>query len=823
MIKHILTLCLFTLFAGKICGQSTTSQQLFFEKVHLRTDRQVYLAGEDLWFSAFLINAQNNRSINTSNTLYVEFFPIDRAYDSKKLIVKLEDGKGHGDFKLDDELKSGTYILRAWTNWMRNFGDNFIFEKEIKIVAKPQKDVDEKNKMASPPNKNRKPAVQPEKVKTGILFLPEGGSLVADVSSVIAFKTPNKMAIKGTITNGKGELITTLENEKGIGTFLFKPVAGETYQAEGHLGNGESFKQSLPAALTKGYGMYVIEKDSLYQIIISTNAISGLVGKDVLLAGKSHGLNCFNTQFTMRGLQQTVSVYKSNFPEGIASITLYDSEGRPNCERLVYVDYKSKPVLSISTEKPSYGPGETVRVNLKVSDADNNPLQGSFSIASLDDDLAKSGQSDIVSYLMLESELKGKLENPKQYFDVKNANRKKQLDLLMLTQGWRDFLWKRMADTAFNISQIPESGITISGSVKRKIGDAPIANSNVTIRSTGQNQSQLLTGVTNEKGTFFIDGFKFTGEQKFAVTAVNKKIENEGWIKLDPLFKPTAFKDDVKYLTDSIPDSMSKQILEKHEFLMKKKNSMGNGIMLDEVKIKNKSRVILGNTVLNKMGYIDEEFVISARDSDYQNLSHYLLANSKQALPDPSGETNYVVFGGVYPRLLINNKEMFFMDDVVPADYSEQTEEEDASSKNIDYQIRNNIYDTYLNLPMSEFKHVTIKHMVGMIPGKGPKDFFLVYLTLQEGTLLGAKGNPISVKTSGYYQAREFNPEAVDDKKTDESFTFFWNPLIKTDLNGAASFSFKSPAEKMKLRLAVEGLESNGNPLAAEQIIEINK
>src|SRR5471030_1975752 len=116
--------------------------KLFFEKTYLHTDRNLYTQGDTLWFKAYLVNAQNNQPIGTSGNLYVDLIEQDSAKVITSEIIRLDYGTGNGDISLSDSIPSGKYTLRAYTNWMRNFGDNFVDEKEINVfnTNPPKKD-----------------------------------------------------------------------------------------------------------------------------------------------------------------------------------------------------------------------------------------------------------------------------------------------------------------------------------------------------------------------------------------------------------------------------------------------------------------------------------------------------------------------------------------------------------------------------------------------------------------------------------------------------------------------------------------------------------
>ncbi|RXF67182.1 carboxypeptidase-like regulatory domain-containing protein [Arcticibacter tournemirensis] len=102
------------------------------EKVHIHTDKPYYSVGDSIWFKAYIVNAEQNELSNLSKILYVELI---NEKDSIKASLRLPviAGLAWGDFTLTDSLTEGNYRLRAYTNWMRNFGEEYYFDKVIKI------------------------------------------------------------------------------------------------------------------------------------------------------------------------------------------------------------------------------------------------------------------------------------------------------------------------------------------------------------------------------------------------------------------------------------------------------------------------------------------------------------------------------------------------------------------------------------------------------------------------------------------------------------------------------------------------------------------
>ncbi|MFI5136997.1 MAG: TonB-dependent receptor plug domain-containing protein [Sphingobacteriales bacterium] len=102
------------------------------EKVYLQLDKPYYVAGDDIWFKAYITAGSEHSLSAISRILYVEL--VDDK-DSIKQSIKLPvlNGLTWGDFALSDTLKEGNYRVRAYTSWMRNAGDDYFFDKAIVI------------------------------------------------------------------------------------------------------------------------------------------------------------------------------------------------------------------------------------------------------------------------------------------------------------------------------------------------------------------------------------------------------------------------------------------------------------------------------------------------------------------------------------------------------------------------------------------------------------------------------------------------------------------------------------------------------------------
>lgn len=786
--------------------------KLFFEKAYIHTDREHYLAGEDIWFKAYLVNAQTNLLLNSSNNLYVELIKPD-AKIADRLIIRLDNGLGNGDFKLGDSIASGTYRIRAYTNWMRNFGDNLVFEKEIQVysdaIPNPliDKQVNKTQKSKTKITENI-PALTTSPTSPSILFFPEGGSMIENVPGLIAFKTQDAagkgIAAKGALSTNTGELISEFSSDKtGMGTFLLTPVAGQRQIASGILSNGESFSSVLPLALLKGASMNVRNTDSIIKITIGINQVSlnEFKERDFLLIFKNKGTSYFSTPIQLSETQSVLSLSKKDFPTGLSSITLYDPLGKPQAERLIYHDGTDKAILSISTDKSDYSPKGKTTVIVKTTDQYHKPITANLSLAVTDASIIAENSGNILSYLNLQSEIRGKIENPSQYFNESNTLRKQQLDLLLMTQGWRDFVWKRLADSALRITYIAEQGITVSGGLKQVWGSKPIMNALMTLTAWGAKGNKIFSTTTDSSGRFFFDGIDLHGNQVLTITSRDNKGKKTGFIKVDT---STVMVYPIKELkqNDTLRHSTVFANEAKTRLQIRNKTSINDTLELSTVTIFGDKR--RGRTIS------DTTFIIQRDDYKLEYLRDYMLKNFPGAERYPQAP-ELVIFYGIIPGSGGEWGPTIPLFSILP-----------PTAKRVDardYRFNTRNYD-FLNIPMDQIVSAQLIHnrnrdgIVNSYDGYFG-DFFDVFLTVKPGAFERQGYQKLSLSIDGYYEARTFYAPKyeIPNNKPDVRTTIHWEPNITTDKNGEASITFYNADPKSKVRIVAEGITENGMPV----------
>lgn len=456
------------------------------EKIYVQTDRSAYQRGDTLWYKVYLTTGAEHRPSTLSKVLYFELTGSgDEA--EERAILPVQDGITCGQLVLPKHLKEGVYHLRAYTNWMRNAGPAYFFNAQITIGV-------EKNKSF------KKTGYQEPDVQ----FFPEGGSLIAGIRTKMAFKAIGTdgygTEIKGIIADNDGHAVASFKTEHlGMGVFAFVPQLGKTYVARVITADGHSFDTGLPKVAQTGFNLAInhTSADSLtVQINASAASFKTMQHASFYLVAQAAGHVYYASAFNLENANNLTRVSTKKFPTGIIQFTLFSSQYEPLNERLVFVQHKDLLNIVLSNVKSAYSPREKVSVQMKLTD--DTTANGSFSVSVTADGLAGDQQDNILTDLLLKSDLKGFIEQPGYYFSDQ-PDAPAGLDLLMLTQGYRKVEWKQV----FAMTR-PAAGFTVehSLSVYGILKDAEsnlINNGKVELRSS---TTGLVNTTTDKDGNF---------------------------------------------------------------------------------------------------------------------------------------------------------------------------------------------------------------------------------------------------------------------------------------------------------------------------------
>ncbi len=766
------------------------------EKAYLQFDKPYYAVGDTIYFKAYLTLGAQHKLSALSGILYADLIdPNNKIARSIKLQVLA--GTAHGDFALADTLTKGNYRVRAYTNWMRNNGPDSFFEQVIPVGIASAKRIPESGDPIA-----LKPVKKGALNKTDVQFLPEGGTLVAGNYSTVAFKAvaPNGLglAIKGTLKDNEGNEVTTFASAHlGMGAFSFVPQAGKTYTANITYANGLTQAIDLPKALNSGYTINVNNANP-DTISLRIAAGSESVQDKLNLVAQSGGIVYYAAESGPFSKFFTLVIPKSKFPTGVVQFTLFSQNGEPLNERLAFINNNNQLKLDVKAQE-TYNTRQKVNIEINARDKDKKPVTGSFSVAVTDETAVpvdEQNENTILTNLLLTSDLKGIIGQPNYYFTNVTEKTQADLDLLMLTQGYRQFEWKEILDDRQTaLTWQPEKTMQISGRVVK--WSRPAAGAKVSL-ITNKGGFFMIDTLADKNGRFAFKDVVFADSTRFVIQSKVRKGQSAITLELDTLLVPgppviantfannsdnTAMAGMSAYLANQrqFYDEQQKYGINKHEILLK------------EVKIKSKKDFVKRSENMNGPGNADQvvtgddlkELVGATLSFRLKSKLHGLVGFDKRGVPysarpiDPMAGPMLIVVDGGY------------------LDYDQFDNLNPDRIQSIEVLVSPNYATIYGTKGGSGILVITTK--------RGP-DY--TYDRFTPGV--------VTIHPKGFYKAREFYSPQYDNPKTnpkigDYRSTIYWKPDVITDNNGKASFSFFNSDNKGVYRVVIEGIDADGN------------
>tara|TARA_R110002049_G_scaffold696_6_gene4442 strand:+ start:215133 stop:217808 length:2676 start_codon:yes stop_codon:yes gene_type:complete len=421
-------------------------------------------------FEAFTITENNKGRFLLSGQLW----PQRMGYQTEKQVqLYLDWGKGQDTVTIKrqgQELYQLVYEVPNKADWMNLTLDNGRSGRHTETVVLND----------SLPN---------------VQFFPESGRFVHGFRNKVGFKAigldGNGREIYGEVFNTKGNKITDFtSNHLGMGSFSLKADSTENYQAKIFLGKNKdsSFMIPLPEAVSKGSILSVVKAGDKIRINVASNDL-----KDrVYVKASCRGTDYYLIEGPLRAGYLISELPSVDLPEGIIAFTLMDSNKNAVAERLYFNESeKDRLNLALETNKTLYGRREEAKLNIQVSGSSTIPQPKNTDLSIIvikKDHWAPGTAGNIRSYFLLNSELKGKIEEPATYFSKENHNKFNDLDALLLTQGWRNYKYpvKRQGRTFF----WPHPGLTVKGNIhKASSKEKSLKDINITMVTFGEKTS----------------------------------------------------------------------------------------------------------------------------------------------------------------------------------------------------------------------------------------------------------------------------------------------------------------------------------------------
>lgn len=466
--------------------------QTLTEKIYVHIDRSFFLTGESIWFKVYYVDGEQHQPSDVSKVVYVEL--VDASGNSSvqtKIGVNREGGEG--TLALPTTLRSGNYIFRAYTNWMKNFDSDYFFTEKVTIVN---------------------PFVPLERVQISdsttydVQFFPEGGYLINDLVSKVAFRAIDSngagIHITGVVISEQDTVAKITSQKFGLGSFYMKPVKGRKYEAIVRYQNNTMAQFDLPIALDYGYSMEV-KNTSDTRISIDVKSNFPFSQEPVLLFVHTRNKVGFATTKSLKNGVAHFDIDQGSLPEGVSHFTVFNQILKPVCERLYFKKVESIFDLSANFSKTHYTTRDEISLLISSDSLRKRSLRANLSMAVYRlDSLTSYKHESITDYLKLTSDLTRGVENASYY--IQKSATLEEIDNLMLTHGWRRFKWNDILNGSVSkiFRYLPEiNGHLVKGVLKYKETGKPAANINIYLSIPAI--SQFSVSSTNENGEFFFE------------------------------------------------------------------------------------------------------------------------------------------------------------------------------------------------------------------------------------------------------------------------------------------------------------------------------
>lgn len=765
---------------------------ILYEKVYLHIDRELYAPGDDIWFKSYLVSGINNKLVPGYKNIYIQLISESGEVVNDRLLLS-KNGTAHGDIQLPFEINDGNYTVRAFTKYLRNFGEESYFHKKIVISGS-------KNSMEiAKVDAGSKP------VNIDVSFLPEGGSFVLNAINHIAFKAIDEkgkgIAVKGKVVDETGEEIVTFwTGYKGMGKFIMMPQEGKSYFAmvDDYPEFNYQFEPAKPDGICLNY-----KPDGNYLLFTLTRNLKTMVPQNFLLRATHKGIELFYSQITMNEFQHAQRLFKGLFPLGISKVTILDEKNNTVAERMIFVQNKDDKAIRLDFNKEEFKTREKVKLDITSLLSQTDTITSTLSVSVVNEDYFSStgNNQTIESYLLLDSELKGFIESPTSCFvDEKEISAEEKLDLVMMVNGWRSYNWNDLE--RFRGAELPfwaDYGLSIKGNVVKMFGGKPVEDGKVVIGPFSGGFIFEETR-TDNLGGFAFDKLYLKDKANIMVNAESKTGNKRTDIFLeDPVNLDTGISvESLKKICSDIivpykfyRENYYRQTIET-EFKIK------SGILLGEVKAIGQK--VTGDGHFRLYGQPDVSLVVLGEDIDrYFNILDYL-----------EGRVAGVVVTGEEVRIRGAARNPLLVVDGISTDWMD--------IKNIVMGDIDKIEILKTGFSSSVYGSRGADGVIAVLTKMGKGEWENNWKRIIHGRVMA--------NVKGFQQPREFyspkySPENIDDARPDHRPTLLWNPEVAVT-NGEAKIEFFTADDLARYHVFVEGISKNGKICLGTGLITVS-
>jgi hypothetical protein len=755
------------------------------EVIHLHLNKSTYIKGESIGFTAYVLDKHEKLPALMTKNLYVSIEDKDENPITQKLI-EVNNGVAHNSFMIDEEFNSGSYLVKAYTNWSRNFSPRNQFTAKIEIID---------------PKTDEYISYETIEEELDVQFLPESGHLLMGTLNKIGViikdqKGYGVAGVSGEVVDDEQNTVSSFTvNDLGIGSFVITPEADRRYTVQLSYRLKEYRK---PLDLQKEHTGIVLsttnKNDELY-IAIKTNQNSLKQFQGQVFYLSLHNGNemellpfSFNNKTTVNQIIDLKSL-----PPGVQTITVFNHQKKPLAERLVF-NYNGLKKATMALAKQEVQ-GNSMQITLHTAQLNSKDFNN-LSVSVLPQQTKSyRHHHNLLSKVYLQPYIKGTVERAGHYFTAVTPEKKFDMDLLLLTQGWSSYSWNDIFNPNRSLPHAFEQGISIKANINNRKRSKPSfllhsmnnAEPVIVDIEEGMNSFTIEDLFLKEKDSIYIS--EIVSKQKIVPAQLFLQSFPSGVPRVKVPSTVLAPKPDYGY-TAPLDNVMYSELLDGVQ-------------QLDEVVLTTElDRVRARTQELSKNRFGRVKVVSQTDRYAYLTIEQYLQSLGLVVESTPDGMSINRPGRGVYrspasagAQRMVTGMAIFFNDV--------------------------QLFDTsYLyNLPLNEIEFVEV-NTTGMGMGFRAPDGYVKIYSLNtsawanvERETVKAFGMPLSFSETKDFYIPKYQYRNDDFYK---GFgTVAWEPNLKVSEQGKVSLSIEQPL--VPLTLFVEGISGDGT-IISDQI-----